>query len=123
MMRAGIPLIALWTGVALGQSAEPTPKFEVADVHASPGTRVRGPFVSGGRYELRTATMVDLIRTAYGIDADKVYGGPDWLEMDRFDVFAKLPPGSNAETRKLMLQALLAERFKLVVHNDTKPMP
>jgi uncharacterized protein (TIGR03435 family) len=51
-----------------------------------------------------------------------VYGGPSWLEMDRFDVFAKTPGASNAQSRALMLQALLADRFHLVVHKDNKPM-
>lgn len=42
--------------------------------------------------------------------------------MDRFDVFAKTLPGSNAETRKAMLRALLAERFHLVTHIAKKPL-
>src|SRR5262245_39318937 len=48
--------------------------------------------------------------------------GPNWLEFDRFDVFAKVPNNTPPETLKLMLQALLADRFKLVVHNDTRPL-
>jgi uncharacterized protein (TIGR03435 family) len=67
--------------------------------------------------------MVDLISTAYGVDGDKVAGGPSWLDTDRFDIIAKAPNSTSPETLKLMLQALLAERFKLVVHKDTKPMP
>jgi uncharacterized protein (TIGR03435 family) len=67
--------------------------------------------------------MVDLISTAYGVDYDKVSAGPTWLEMDRYDVAAKLPPGSTPDSQKLMLQSLLADRFKLVVHKDTQPMP
>src|SRR5262245_49958615 len=100
-------------------------KFEVADVHNSPRTTqpfVRGPFFGAGRYELRYATMLDLIRTAYNVDPEKIFGGPSWLEMDRFDVFAKIPASSSVESRRFMLQALLADRFQLVTHNDTKPM-
>ena len=67
--------------------------------------------------------MVDLIRTAYGIEAERVLGGPNWLEDDTFDVTAKTPEGTTVETAKPMLQALLADRFKLVFHNDTKPVP
>jgi uncharacterized protein (TIGR03435 family) len=127
MMRlyAALSVLALLSGAAFGQSTEAAPKFEVADVHGSPMTAqpfARGPFYSSGRYELRFATMLDLVRTAYGVDPEKVLGGPSWLEMDRFDVFATTPAGSTAESRKLMLQALLADRFKLVVHNDSKPM-
>jgi len=37
---------------------------------------MRGGLMRGGRYELRTATMVELITAAYGVDADNVLGGP-----------------------------------------------
>jgi uncharacterized protein (TIGR03435 family) len=123
---ARFSLAALLTGAAFGQPIETAPSFEVADVHSSPHTTqpfVGGPFYNGGRYELRFATMLDLVRTAYGVDPEKVLGGPTWLEMDRFDVFAKTPGTSTAESRKRMLQSLLAERFHLVVHNDSKPIP
>jgi uncharacterized protein (TIGR03435 family) len=66
--------------------------------------------------------MLDLIRMAFAIEPEKVLGGPSWLEMDRFDVFARTPPDSTPQSRLLMLRALLADRFKLVVHNDTRPM-
>src|SRR5262245_59506577 len=67
--------------------------------------------------------MVDLIRIAYGFDADKILGGPNWLEYDRFDVIAKTPPKTpDAETLKVMLQNLLANRFTLVAHKDTQPV-
>jgi uncharacterized protein (TIGR03435 family) len=72
---------------------------------------------------VKNATMVDMISRAYGVDADKVFGGPNWLEYDRFDVIAKMPPKTSAATAKLMLQALLADRFKLVVRQDTQPLP
>jgi uncharacterized protein (TIGR03435 family) len=128
MMRAfaGISFLALLSGAAFGQSAETPPVFEIADVHASAHstrTYMTGGVLRGGRYDLRNATMVDLIATAYGVESDKVLGGPIWLETDRFDVIAKAPAATSPETVKLMLQALLADRFKLVFHKDTKPMP
>jgi len=103
--------------------------FEAADVRAvkvNPSNFdifMKGPTVRSGRYEIRTATMVDLISKAYGVDPDKVLRGPTWVEMDRFDVVAKLPAESTKDSQSVMLRALLADRFKLVVHNDTKPMP
>src|SRR4051812_30005994 len=115
---ARLTFAAFLCSAASAQSSETTPKFDVADIHASPRTSqpvVRGPFFSTGRYELRFATMLDLVRIAYGLDPEKVVGGPNWVELDRFDVFAKLPAGSTAESRRLMLQAMLADRFKLVV--------
>src|SRR5262245_740275 len=123
MRKSAVCISALILSLsAFGQTA----KFEATEIRTSPRTSqpiVRGPFFSSGRYELRFATMADLVRIAYNIDPEKVNGGPSWLEMDRFDVFAKIPAGSTAESRRLMLQAMLADRFKLVVHEDKKPMP
>jgi uncharacterized protein (TIGR03435 family) len=110
------------------QSIETVPKFAVADVHKSrlatnPYTFLSGGVLRGARYDLRKATMLDLIRIAYGIEADTIYGGPNWLELDRFDIAAKAPPSTPPETVALMLRSLLEDRFKLVLHNDTKPVP
>jgi uncharacterized protein (TIGR03435 family) len=120
---ACLSLVPLLACTAFSQAG--APQFEIADVHVSthtPNPNMRGGAIRGGRYELRMATLVDLIRTAYSVDADKVLGGPSWLEWDRFDVMAKVPPATSIDTAKLMLQGLLAERFKLVVHKDTKPL-
>src|SRR4051794_8436440 len=112
----GLALSLLLTTFVFGESASTAPTFDIADVHVS--VKATNMFfrplpARGGRYELRTATMVDLIRTAYGFDADKVLGGPSWLELDRFDVIAKVAAGSTIEDHKVMLQALLKERFGL----------
>jgi uncharacterized protein (TIGR03435 family) len=104
-----------------GQSVPPPASFEIADVRSSAPSAItvmRGGAPRAGRYELRTATMVDLIRTAYAVDADKVVGGPHWLELDRFDVVAKVPASATRESVRPMLQALLAERFGLAIRHD-----
>ena len=118
-------LITLVAGVLPGQTGKP-PKFEIADVHVSPKTTnafIRPPAARNGRYELKNATMLDLIRIAYGFDQDKILEGPNWLELDRFDVIAKIPAGTSADDQKAMLQSLLEDRFKLVVRKETKPLP
>ncbi len=110
--------------MAFCQSAE-TPHFLAADAHVSAYTQNQGmrpPSQRGERYEVKNATMVDLISLAYGFNANTILGGPSWLEMDRFDVIAKQPPQTAAETQKLMLKTLLAERFQLTVREDTKPL-
>ncbi len=121
-MRTPISLIALLSTAAFGQS------FQIADVHVSGRVSERrwldmqGGVFRAGRYEIHDATMLDLVKTAYGVDPDTVVGGPAWLEFDHFDVIAKAPQATSPETIKLMLQALLADRFKLVVHKDTRPI-
>jgi uncharacterized protein (TIGR03435 family) len=123
---ASLTLGMLFPGAAFSQSTETRPAFEAADIHPSAEARfrfMRGPTAHAGHYELRQANMVDLVATAYGLNQDEVLDGPSWLEEDRFDIVAKLPPDSTRETQKAMLQALLADRFKLVVHVDKRPMP
>ena len=126
MQRVILPVLMLSAAsLALSQSADSRPKFVAADVHAAPAgvLAMRSIPVHDGRYELRNATMVNLVRTAYGFDADKVVGGPSWLEMDRFGIVAKLSGETSPDDQKLMLQSLLEDRFKLLVHKETKPLP
>jgi uncharacterized protein (TIGR03435 family) len=114
-----------------GETADPQlppPRFDTAAIHNSVRARGFNPPMTGGvlregRFDLRRATMLDLIRTAWGVDADRIFGGPDWLEMDQFDIAAKAPPGTPDRTLKLMLQSLLEDRFHLQVHEDMRPMP
>ena len=102
---ASIVLVALACGSAFGQKAQ-TPaidggasKFEITDVHATPKV-VANPYMEmtpphDGRYEFHSASMIDLIQEAYGYDPDKILGGPSWLEMDRFELIAKVPAGTS----------------------------
>ena len=128
---AKIGLVLLLSTAGWGQASESKPAFDIADVHVSPRSdwvktpakAMQGGFLNAGRYELRRATMLDLIRTAYSVDADKVYGGPSWLDYDRFEVVAKAPAGTRPQTLRLMLQSVLEDRFKLAVKMDTKPVP
>jgi uncharacterized protein (TIGR03435 family) len=111
--------------VAVSAVAQEKPAFEAADVHTSPRSTelsMRIVLRKGGRYELHNATMLDLIRTAYGVNEENVVGGPSWLELDRFDVIAKIPSNTSPEASNLMLQSLLADRFQLIVHNDDKSL-
>jgi uncharacterized protein (TIGR03435 family) len=117
--------VVLLSGAAFGQATDAPPAFDLADVHVSAkvaNPNMRGGYIRGGRIEIRTATMVDLIRTAYDVPAERVVGGPSWLDIDRFDVIAAAPAATSQETAKLMLRSLLADRFKLAVRNDTKPL-
>jgi uncharacterized protein (TIGR03435 family) len=126
-LLSGIGGAVLLSSVVFGQSAAPT--FDVADVHIRAHSNNPAPFMTGGvlrggRYDLRNATLLDMIRMAYApIDGDNILGGPNWLERDRFDIVAKAPQSTSPENVRLMLQNLLADRFKLVVHKDTKPVP
>jgi uncharacterized protein (TIGR03435 family) len=119
--------IALLSFLACTSAFAQQTKFEIADVHASTTYRGFAQNFGGvlreGRYSNRDATMLNLIEAAYGIPPDSIAGGPGWLTSDLFDVVAKVPSGTTPESAKLMLQALLAERFSLVAHTGTHPVP
>lgn len=132
-MRAlsAFSLLILCAGLALAQTANDKPTFDIADVHSSPrgewvkdlSHSLQGGFLTGDRYELHRATLLDLIRIAYGVDAERIYGGPGWIDYDRFEVIAKTEPGTRQANLNLMLQTLLLDRFHLVVKSDTQPVP
>jgi uncharacterized protein (TIGR03435 family) len=123
---AGIAL----TAAALAQSpATPAPRsFEVATIKPAPpltpelvasGKLHAGMSVDGARVDIGFFALADLIRTAYKIKSYQL-SGPDWLNAQRFDILAKMPEGATKDDVPQMLQALLAERFKLTFHRDTK---
>lgn len=105
----------------LGQAPAPRPAFEIAGIQVStrPNPGLRGGILRGDRYELRNATMLDLIRTAYNVQPERVSGGPSWLEWNRWDIAALAPEGTPPAKLQDMLKTLLAERFKLAVKEDT----
>jgi uncharacterized protein (TIGR03435 family) len=116
-------LAAVFSAAAFCQTA---PHFVAADVHT--GVRTTPPIPKGGfyrgyRYELHNATLIDLVRIAYGVDPDKVLGGPAWARNDVYDIIASAPPDTTPDSLKIMLQTLLSERLSLVAHRDTQPVP
>jgi uncharacterized protein (TIGR03435 family) len=123
----GLALVIL-PAVLVAQRPQNTPKFDAADISLRPRTGLTnqpgmtGGVLRGGRYDLRNGTMLDLVATAYNItDRDLIVGGPAWLERNRFDIAAKAPQDTSQADLRLMLQGLLAERFKLALHQDTRP--
>ena len=117
--------IALLGFLAILPSFSQQPKFDLADVHASSTAywfaQNNGGMIRDGVYINRDATVLNLIQAAYGVTEDVIAGGPSWLKSDLFDVIAKVPDGTTPATANLMLQALLSERFGLVIQKEMIP--
>jgi uncharacterized protein (TIGR03435 family) len=120
--------LVLAAGAAMGQTAAAGPAFEVASVKpAAPLDRSQmlsgqmhiGIKIDAARVDIGGMSLADLIRVAYRVKPYQV-SGPDWMTAERFDVLAKMPEGATREQVPEMLQALLAERFKLTVHRESK---
>jgi uncharacterized protein (TIGR03435 family) len=113
---------------AFGQPAAAPPAFEVASIKVSEigrsggeGSRRENIQVSPGSLNMRNVSLKTAIRWAYHVMEFQV-SGPEWLGNERYDIMAKAAgPAPEADLRP-MLQALLAERFKLAVHHQTKEM-
>ncbi len=122
MKKTTLALLLTATGAFAQQ-----PKFEMADVHISPSSRFGiqtfGGVLREGKYVNREVTMLGLIAAAYGVAEDAISGGPGWVSSDIFDIIAKVPDGTTPAKANLMLQSLLADRFKLVVTTGTQPVP
>jgi uncharacterized protein (TIGR03435 family) len=114
-------------GVLLVSAAVGQPVFEVASVRASAGGKGEGSRresiqTSPGSLTMRNVTLKSAIGWAYHVMTYQVTG-PDWLNFDRYDIAAKASEGAPDKQLELMLQALLAERFKLTLHRETKELP
>ena len=75
-----------------------------------------------GRIHYPSMSLKTLMMNAYDVKALQIVG-PAWLDTERFEINAKLPPNTTREQFRVMLQNLLAERFKLAIHRESKELP
>lgn len=113
------------------QILPPASRFEVASVKPAPktsiapttGARKRAmksrESIDAGRIAYSNTTLARVITVAYGVERNQVTG-PAWLDSEEYDIIATFAPGTSKEQLAAMLQNLLAERFKMKMHWDTK---
>jgi uncharacterized protein (TIGR03435 family) len=112
-----------------GQAA---PEFEVASVKPAAPPAGRGGLMNilrggpgtsdPGRIAYSNWTLKSLVMRAYSLRPDQ-FDGPDWLNSVKFDITATIPEGATSDDVKRMLQGLLAERFHLTVHHESRELP
>jgi len=76
----------------------------------------------GGKFRASATTLKFLLEWAYGIQPSQHSGGPSWIGTDRYDLVAKAEGNSTDAQIKLMVQTLLADRFKLRLHHERKEL-
>jgi uncharacterized protein (TIGR03435 family) len=102
---------------------QPAVQFEVASIKPSSadGSNVSSGGKSGqGRLTMSNVTLKRCIMGAYGVGPNQIMGGPKWLDSDRYEIVAKAEEPVGDATLMTMLQALLAERFKLAIHREAR---
>ena len=126
---AGVFALMVWTASA--QTGDAPTTFEVASVKpAAPimGGMIRVRMAGGpgspdpGQINYSNVTLKNVLMSAYNVKGYQI-SGPSWLESERFDIVAKVPKGATKEEFRVMLQNLMAERFKLKLHRESKELP
>lgn len=114
----------------------------IVDVHSSPYRSAIYYSMNIGlkRYDMRDATLLDMITFAYDREDQAILGGPTWIDFDRFDVVARIdslkppiqdapppdptkPPVNPYDQVRPVLQQVLRERFHLTYHTEDRPLP
>lgn len=103
-------------------------KFEVASIKPAEEPTAGRPVLWGIRSDPQQVTyshqtLLGLISNAYAVDPERISGGPDWIRSDPYDIVAKVPPGTPKTRIPLLLKALLADRFGLIIRHETKEAP
>ena len=127
--RMRLPLIIVFVAhlgaMALAQTPSSPPSFEVASVR--PSQREVGPddnnqiAVSSTSFTGRNVTLRRLVAEAWHCQRNQVIG-PSWIDRNEYDIAARLPDNAAREQIPLMLRSLLATRFQLKEHNETRSM-
>src|ERR1039457_1407410 len=122
-------LLAICAAPALAQSqpaALDSPAFEVATVAPSNPMAARsgksGITVDPGRMSARRVSLKELVFEAYNVPYYQISGGPAWLDSEEYDIDAKAETPATRDQMRLMLRTLLAGRFKLAIHRESKEM-
>ena len=115
----------------MAQAPAAKPQFEVATIKVAPplnpamaaaGKMHVGVNIDAARVDIGFLSLNDLIMMAYKVKQHQVVG-PDWMKNQRFDILAKIPEGGTKEQVPEMIQGLLAERFGLTFHKETREQP
>jgi bla regulator protein BlaR1 len=110
----------------LAQAPAARQEFEVASVKPNKSGNSGGSFGGrpGGLVVVVNNTLRNIVRNVWNLQEFQIVGGPDWINQDRWDIEARAPQGQPTQQQMmLMMRSLLADRFKLAVHNETREIP
>ncbi len=113
------------TTLTLGQTPKTKAAFDVAAIRMSQQDDGQDMDHDKGLFRAHNLTAKRLISVAYTVDMSEIIGGPKWVDSDRYDIDAKIPPEfAEARPNRLpeMIEALLADRFQLVIHREQRQM-
>jgi len=123
MMRAAAALVAASVASLLAQAPQSGLRFDVTSVRPNTsGAQGGSSKAEPGRYVGINVTVRRVMGLAF-LPVQEFVGGPDWINTDHFDIEGKAEGTPDREQMREMLRSLLADRFTLVVHRETRQMP
>lgn len=113
------------TTVQFAENAGTPTWFEVASIkrNVSVGQLSSMNGEPGGRMIVTNHTLFNIIRQVYRLQRYQLVGGPDWVDKDHWDILAKATGDARFDQLLKMMETLLADRFKLLTHRETREMP
>jgi uncharacterized protein (TIGR03435 family) len=125
--RITLPALVVLSFPASARSQSPArPEFEVASIKPNTSENGRSSTRPGPtELYLENTSLRKCIAIAYNVseDRDSAISAPDWLNFERYDIAAKFPAGTPLQEVRVMLQNLLADRFRLKLHRESKEVP
>ena len=109
-------------GTGIAQSLSPALTFEVATIKPRTGDRPSPGSSSPDRFSEPDTTLRELVEYAYDVTPLQVLGGPDWMTTRRFAIDAKATGIPTRVEMRLLVRGLLASRFNLTTHRETREM-
>jgi uncharacterized protein (TIGR03435 family) len=122
------------TGLMLGESVAPPliafaqqasrPEFEVVSIKpADPSAVARSGQTTPAGVRAKNLRLFELILGAYHLNREQLIGGPNWIETAGWDIDARFPAGAGPAQQNQMMQNMLADRFHLAMHRETRELP
>ena len=118
-----INIAVLATSVLVALAGQSIARFEIASVKISRSSQPGGleDYVpSAGQVRVVNETLRQVIRSAYGFEINRILGGPEWIDADRFDIQARAAAAVEREELMAMVRTLLVDRFRLVARVEPR---
>jgi uncharacterized protein (TIGR03435 family) len=110
-----VGILSAFAGIASAQA------FDAVSIKLSaPEARGGGFNLSPGHLNAKNQSLRDLVEFGWDLKDYQVSGGPSWVESEHYEVIATFPAATSSADRARMMQAMLADRFGLVVRHDSK---
>ncbi len=118
------PALAIFAALTTGGlSGQTPPAFDVASIRLNDsGSGNSSTHYGKGQIRMENTSLKQCIQMSYDV-RDFSFSGPDWLDNVRFDILAKSPEGTQPSQMMAMLRTLLAERFGLETHRESRVVP